>query len=140
MKKTKLLKSELTGGGYHLFLTVKVNDVRCRFLLDTGASNTVVDKGFFVKKFGAKKVKTIKQETTGLHSSVSESYYAAIKKLSVGKIESLNCNVALIDLSHVNSTYAKIKQPKIHGIIGSDFLLKFKAIIDYGELSIKLFA
>jgi hypothetical protein len=39
--------------------------------------------------------------------------------------------VVLIDLSHVNDLYRKFTDKRVAGLIGSDFLLKHKAIIDY---------
>ena len=63
MKNTttvKLLITSLDGTGVHVFLNVLVNEKKCRFLLDTGASKTVLDKGWFEKHIGNKKLKTMK--------------------------------------------------------------------------------
>ena len=128
-----MILAELDKGGYHLFINVKVNGKRCRFLIDTGASRSVIDKSFFVKNVGKQHLKAIKQETTGLHSSVAESYLGKVKLLEIGKLGIKNQTMAAIDLSHVNMTYAKLKQPKIHGILGSDYMMHYKMIIDYGQ-------
>ncbi len=132
----KILLTELDKGGYHLFLNLKINGKRCRFLIDTGASKSVIDKGYFIKNIGSKSLKTIKQETTGLHSSVPESYFGVIKELEVGKQKVKNYSIAAVDLSHVNMTYGKLKKPKIQGILGSDLMVKYKMIIDYGKETI----
>ena len=129
---------ELAGSGYHVFLNAKVNGKRCRFLLDTGASKTVVDKKWFEKYVGKEKLKTIKQETTGLHSTVMESYFGKIDTLEFGKVTLKKISLAAIDLSHVNATYAKIEKKKIYGILGSDVLLKLGAIIDYKTATITI--
>lgn len=135
--KASLLEFDM-GGGYHLFINVKLDGKRCRFLLDTGASKSVVDKAYFEKHFGAKNLKVIKQQTTGLHSSVPESYTGKIKVFSVGRTEVKNYTIAAVDLSHVNMTYAALKKPKIHGILGSDIMLKLRMIIDYGSMTISI--
>lgn len=131
--KAKMLLTELDGGGYHLFISVKVNGKRARFLIDTGASKSVIDKGFYEKYLASKKaLKTIKRETAGLHSSVPESHFGVIKELEIGALKVKNYSVAAVDLGHVNATYAKLKKPKIQGILGSDLMLKHKMILDYG--------
>jgi hypothetical protein len=137
LKPVKLILAELDASGYHLFLTAKVNGKRCRFLLDTGASKSVVDKSFFEKHFGAKKLKSVKQDTTGLHSTVYESHFGTVDTLEFDKLLVKKYVLAAIDLSHVNMTYAKLKKPKIQGILGSDLLVKHKAVIDYGNAEIR---
>lgn len=131
--EVKLIIEALDATGYHLFLNVSVNGKRCRFLLDTGASHSVVDKAFFEKHFGKRSLKTVKQSTTGLHSSTTESHYGKIKDLKIGALLIKQFMAAAIDLNHVNSTYASLKKPKIHGILGSDILLSKKMIVDYGQ-------
>ena len=132
----KIILEALDQTGYHLFVNLKINDKKCRFLIDTGASHSVVDKKYFEKNFGKKNLKTVKQSTTGLHSSTDESHFGKIKEMAIGKLKVKNHLAAAVDLSHVNNTYAQIKKPKIHGILGSDILMMYKMIIDYGKAKI----
>jgi len=129
---------EFEAGGFHLFLNLKIDGKKCRFLIDTGASKSVIDKKYFEDNFGKNKLKTIKQETTGLHSSTSESYFGKIKEIEVGKHKVKNYVIAAVDLAHVNSVYSTFKKPRISGILGSDLMLKYKMIVDYGQLKIIL--
>ena len=138
MKKKKpvsvpLSIEQLQGTGYHVFVHVKVNGKKCRFLIDTGASHSVISKAYYEKKLGKKKLKTVKQATTGLHSSTSKSHFGDVAKLSLGKLTIDDITLAAIDLSHVNETYKELKKKKIDGIIGSDLLRKQNAVIDYGQ-------
>src|ERR1700741_5325465 len=101
MKKTKnkpvkIILESLDATGYHLFISVKLNDKRSRFLIDTGASHTVVDKTYFEKNFGSKNLKTVKQATTGLHSSTSESYFGKIKELKIAGTTVKNFTAAAV--------------------------------------------
>ena len=128
----KFIATELQGGGIHPFITVTIEGQKCRFLIDTGASKSVIDKAFYETKL-LRKLKVIKQETTGLHSTVMESYTGKLKKLSIGKRDILNYPIAAVDLMHVNMTYKKMKVKKIDGILGSDLLQKHGAIIDYAQ-------
>jgi hypothetical protein len=136
--EVKIILVQFEEGGYHLFLNLKVNGKKCRFLIDTGASKSVIDKAYFEKNFGKKNLRTIKQETSGLHGSVPESYYGKVKEIEVGRHVIKNYEIAAVDLSHVNMVYKKMKKPGISGILGSELMLKYKMIVDYGKLIIHL--
>ncbi|HLP52455.1 MAG TPA: retropepsin-like aspartic protease [Chitinophagales bacterium] len=133
----RIILEALDATGYHLFINAQVNGKRCRFLIDTGASHSVVDKAYFEKHFDKKNLKTVKQATTGLHSSTTESYFGKIKELKMGSILAKNYMAAAVDLAHVNQTYKQLKKPSIQGILGSDLLLKFKAKINYETLKVE---
>lgn len=139
MKPLKLSIIDLDEKSYHVFLTLFLNDIKCRFLLDTGASKTVIDKSFVSKLPGSKQMKTLKKETRGLNSIEIETAVLKIKSLKMNDLEIKNHLFAAIDLSHVNHTYKSLKKPKIHGILGSDILLEAKAVIDYGKKQLSVF-
>lgn len=122
----------MMGGGFHPFITVTVEGIKCRFLIDTGASKSVIDKHFYETKLN-KKMKVLKQETTGLHSTTMESYMGVLKKLTIGQLVISTYGVAGVDLMHVNMTYKKMKIKKIDGILGSDLLKKYNMVIDYAQ-------
>ena len=128
----KFVITEMQGGGFHPFVNVTIEGKKCRFLIDTGASKSVIDKHFYETKLG-RKMKVLKQETTGLHSTVMESYVGTLKKLTIGKLVIPAYTVAGVDLMHVNMTYKKMKLKKIQGILGSDLLKKHNMVIDYGQ-------
>ena len=131
-KGIKFTTQEMMGSGYHPFITVTVEGIKCRFLIDTGASKSVIDKGFYETKLG-RKPKVIKLETTGLHSTVMESYSGKLKSLEIGTCQKTNYEIAAIDLSHVNTTYRKMKIKKINDILGSDIFKAHNAVIDYSQ-------
>ena len=128
----KFVITEMLGGGFHPFVNVTIEGKKCRFLIDTGASKSVIDKHFYEAKLG-RKMKVLKQETTGLHSTVMESYVGTLKKLAIGKLVIPAYTVAGVDLMHVNTTYQKMKLKKIQGILGSDLLKKHNMVIYYGQ-------
>ena len=128
----KFAVTEMMGGGFHPFVNVTIEGKKCRFLIDTGASKSVIDKHFYESKLN-RKMKVIKQETTGLHRTVMESYVGTLKKLTIGKLVINSYTVAGVDLMHVNTTYQKMKLKKIQGILGSDLLKAHNMVIDYGQ-------
>ena len=62
-----------------------------------------------------------------------ESHEVEIKTLGIGKLKIKNYKTILLDLSHVNNSYKQIKIKPIDGVLGSDILHKYKAVIDYGK-------
>ena len=137
MKIANLKLVELAEGNYHIFVSAKVNGNKVLFIVDTGASGSVIDKDYYSKKLAAKH-KTIQQEVHGLHSTQHESYVGKLKTLEVGKLTLKNFSIGCIDLSHINGAYKSRKlKLKIHGIIGSDLLLKHGIIIDYKKLELR---
>jgi predicted aspartyl protease len=128
----KFFITEMMGGGFHPFVAVDIEGKKCRFLIDTGASKSVIDKHFYETKL-ERKLKKIRQETTGLHSTVMESYTGSLKKLTIGQLVISSYPIAAVDLMHVNATYKKMKVKTIHGILGSDLLKKHNMVIDYGQ-------
>lgn len=130
-KVTKLKMVELAENNYHVFLSVKTNGKRNVFILDTGASGSVVDLNYYTKNLDAKH-KTINQEVRGLHSTQSQTHVGKLKTLEIGTLQFKNVQVSCIDLSHVNQAYKmRDLKLKVNGIIGSDLLMQMGAVIDY---------
>jgi hypothetical protein len=69
---------------------------------------------------------------------ITDSHLATIPLLTVGRLKIENYSCVLLDLSHVNALYQKYCDKSIAGLIGSDFLVQYQAIIDYGKRSMKL--
>ena len=65
---------------------------------------------------------------------------ATIKSLKLGDLSISDFKAVLLDLKHVNETYASMGHPTIDGVIGNDILTDYKAVINYRtlELSLKL--
>jgi len=124
--------------GFHLLINIRVNEKPARLLIDTGASKTVFDKaqiGNFLKE---EKFEKYDKLSTGLGTSNMKSHLVAIGKIEIGKLKIKNYKTIVIDLSHVNAAYSQLKQKPIDGVLGSDLLKKYKAVIDYGKKKIFL--
>ena len=119
--------------GFHLLVNIRVNGKRARLLIDTGASQTVFDKERIKNFLSKEKFEKHNKLSTGLGTSNMKSHLAVIKNISLGKIEIKNYKTVVIDLSHVNVAYSHMKQKPIDGVLGSDILRKYKAVIDYGK-------
>ncbi len=84
--------------------------------------------------------KDVKQEiqSTGINAGELKSSIGNIEKFKLGELKRKNWKVVLIDLSHVNETYKRFSDKRVSGLIGSDFLLRHKAVIDYKKKELVL--
>ena len=125
-------------GNYHVFLRVKVGRYASNLLLDTGASKTVFDHQAILRFIRDKEIKEYDSQSVGLGSSGIKTEVAVIKNLRFGELKLKEFEVAVLDLSHVNHTYKQIKIEPIDGVLGSDFLMKYQAVINYKKAELQL--
>lgn len=136
--KVKLEVCEIEKKNYHVFVSLKIGEKPCRLLLDTGASKTVFDKEKILKFIPVNKLKSHDSKSVGLGTNEMETQVAVVKQLSINKLIIKKFTVAVLNIAHVNQTYATLNLPEIDGVLGSDFLMKYKAVIDYRKQILKL--
>lgn len=126
--------------GVHIFIRGRINGKKARFLVDTGASRSVLDRNR-LKRFFARSEEVLEKVdklSTGLGTNSMESNMALLPLLSFGRILIRRYHMAVLDLSHVNDSYAQLGLARIDGVIGGDILLRFQAVIDYRSKDVRL--
>lgn len=125
----KILK--IDEDGYHLIISARINGKPSRLVVDTGASRTVFDKERIKRFLDKEEIRDIEKLSTGLGTNSMQSQVTNVAALRIGTIELVNYHSILLDLSHVNQSYESIGLKPVEGVIGSDILKRFKAIIDF---------
>jgi hypothetical protein len=115
---------------YHLFISGSINGRQYDLLIDTGASHTIFD-ATLIPAAPADAANEQEIQSAGIHAGELKTSIGHIKKFKLGDLKRKNWTVVLIDLTHVNDLYKKYTDKRVAGLIGSDFLLKHKAVIDY---------
>ncbi len=143
-KKISIIPIELIQideDGYHLMINAKIGRKKVRLLIDTGASKSVFDKTRLDGILGNKdnEYETLEQLSTGLGTNSMESQTTCLKSFKIGDIKIKNIDVVILDLNHVNESYAMIGEKGIDGVFGSDLLMRFNAVIYYREKKLKLY-
>ncbi len=128
----------LDGEGFHLMLKLHINKKVANVIIDTGASKTVLDLTLTKKYVAEKNFDAHDKLSSGLGTNTMASQTTVIKKLKIGDIEIENYTTVLLDLSHVNTSYEQIGLKPVVGVLGSDLLLKYNAVIDYEKKVLKL--
>lgn len=120
------LKKTKTG---HFWLKVKINGVKGRFILDTGASNSCIN----IKNAGKFKMNFEDSETkaAGVGAVDIKTKISTKNKIKLGKWKHHSFNFVLIDLDYVNQALTEHNAKTVDGIIGADLLNTSKAIINY---------
>jgi hypothetical protein len=125
--------------GVHLIVSVKINSKTARLVLDTGASQTVLDINRIERFTQQKKFKKQNGHSSGIGSSAMESHLFEADIFQIGDFTLSKRNLVLLDMVHVNNSYALINKKPVDGVLGGDVLKLFKARIYYGTKELHLF-
>jgi len=119
--------------GFHLQLKVKINGVEANLILDTGASRSVFDETRITLFTKNNHVEDNERLSTGLGTNTMTSKNVILEKLQLNELIIENYEATILDLAHVNESYEKLELELIDGVLGSDILTEYNAIIDYGK-------
>jgi hypothetical protein len=103
-----------------------------RLLVDTGASRTVFDlervRNFLPEEALIEKLDKL---SAGLGTNTMESHALVLRKLKIGEFSLKKFPVVAIDMKHVNESYGMLGMEPVDGVLGSDLLQRYGAVIDY---------
>ena len=122
---------KVEGGGNHLLIRARFNSFVNGFLIiDTGASVSAFDKETcipFTESIQYKK----EIQSSGVTAESLNAQPVSIEKIYLGKYRFELNQAVLIDLSHIKHLYSQFSDKNILGLLGGNFLLEHRAIIDY---------
>ncbi len=131
--KRKIEIQSLGDDGFHIFCKVTLNGLRCRALIDTGASKSVLNFSTY-KALGLKEfLPADDNQMLGIVPGITDFTFVTLDRVSLGKFEVRNMIVGVVDLEHVMIQYSKLSIKPFDFIIGGDILTKGKAVINYKE-------
>jgi hypothetical protein len=114
----------------HLEVEVNIDNIKTCFLIDTGASNTVIDIGF--AKENLMEFASIDELGGGVGTSQMQVFHKEVSLFKINDFEIPAFDLYATDFQHVKDSLAKkgITEP-CNGVIGADILIKYKAKINY---------
>ena len=114
----------------HLDVEVTVDGVKTSFLVDTGASNTVIDIGF--AKDNLQEFAAIDEQGGGVGTSQMVLFHKKIDMFKINDFEIPSFDLYATDFQHVKDSLAKKGITETcDGVIGADILIRYNAVIDY---------
>lgn len=124
---------ELDSSSFHLFVEGFINGIPCSFIIDTGASKTVFALHHLQPILLEETISQPEIQSAGIAASAVESHSGVINHFQLGNLSLRNMDIILIDLTSIDDLYHRFTSKSIWGLIGSDFLLTYKAKLDYGS-------
>lgn len=114
----------------HLEIDVTIDGTKTVFLLDTGASNTVIDIGF--AKDNLLEFAAINEQGGGVGTSQMVLFHKQVALFKINNFEIPSFDLYATDFQHVKDSLAKKGiTESCNGVIGADILLRYNAIIEY---------
>lgn len=132
----------IEGDGYHLMIEAEVNEKAVRLLVDTGASKTVFDKTrlqSLMKEGAEEHYEDLEQLSTGLGTNSMQGQVAELESLKIGDVFIEDYPVVVLDMDHVNQSYDMLGDRGIDGVLGSDLLKKYDAVIYFKKRMLKVY-
>ena len=118
----------------HITVTLQVNGKPCVFLVDTGGGATLID--ISKKDRYQLSPQAVRDYAAGIGSATPLVRTTGI--FSINGTEFRNDSLFLMDISYVNAEFKKTRSRQLDGVLGTDFLEKHKAIIDYSRSALYL--
>ncbi len=128
-KGYQVVKLKTIPSGHHL-IKAKINGKKGKFILDTGASNTVIAQSK-AKKFQLK-LKDTEHKAAGAGTTEIDINTTGKNSLEIGRWKIKKIRFVTMDLQHINQAMA-LFDTKVDGIIGADVLHAGKGIIQYDK-------
>ena len=127
---------DLHEDGFHPLLEIILFDKSYKVVLDTGASRTAFDHTIISRE--NIEIEASDSVSTGLGTTTMTSSTAIIKDMHIGELKLDKFEVAVLDLSTINLAYSQLNHPEVLGVLGGDILVRYKAVIDYGNSTLTL--
>jgi hypothetical protein len=124
---------DLHEDGFHPLIEITLLGKRFPLVLDTGASKTAFDQTMLLLAEENTILNTSERLSTGLGTNTMASSTALITNLYIGDLLIDEFEVAVLDLSSINIAYGQLGHPEVLGVLGGDLLMKYKAVINYGD-------
>ncbi len=125
----EIFSPDLTG--CQLIATCMVKNNSLRFIVDTGASRSVINLETLNTLFPHIEKEVNTSPITGIDSSLPDVNEFIAQTVSFNDFIIENIPFFTMNLDNINEQYRKIKLPDIDGLLGGDILMKYSALIDF---------
>ena len=128
MKKKFTIDFLLTESN-HVIIECKVNSIKCRLLIDTGASHSCIDYNS-ASKFNLS-LKKSQEKGLSATNNINEIYFSNNNKLEIADLKKNDFEIILFDMTFINNSLREKEINAIDGIIGGDLLIELSGKLCY---------
>lgn len=122
--------------GFNLYVDGSVNGKAARLMVDTGAFATLLHSPF-VRRMNIP-LRQTKFRSVGVNLAQNRVRLATITRFSIGSMDMRTSNVGVINLGGLIQSGLLDGSPPVAGLLGSEMLQRYHAIIDFGTNSLYL--
>ena len=122
--------------GYNLYVDGSINGTKARLMVDTGAFATLLHSQFVLRM--KIPLHQTKLRSVGVNLAQSRVRLANITRFSVGSMDMRSHRVGVINLERLVHGGLLDATPPVAGLLGSEMLQRYHAIIDFGTNSLYL--
>ena len=122
--------------GYNLYVDGSVNGTKARLMVDTGAFATLLHSQFVLRM--KIPLRQTQFKSVGVNLAQSRVRLANISRFSVGSLDMQSHKVGVINLERLIHGGLLEASPPVAGLLGSEMLARYHAIIDFGTKSLYL--
>jgi predicted aspartyl protease len=122
--------------GYNLYVDGSVNGTKARLMVDTGAFATLLHSRFVLRM--KIPLRQTQFRSVGVNLAQSRVRLANITRFSVGSMDMQSHSVGVINLERLIHGGLLDASPPVAGLLGSEMLQRYHAIIDFGTNSLYL--
>jgi len=137
MDKLKLNRVDIPPNGMHFLLSAEIMDTEAVLVMDTGASESVLD----LKFAESLSIDILPSDEEAISAAVGSSnittYIGLVHEFKLGNSILTDIKVQLMDLSNVRNSYKQMFNKDVQGLLGGDLLSQMNAIINYKEDSLQ---
>lgn len=113
----------------HIVVEIRLNSQLAVFIVDTGASYSVVHTNQ-TDRLGMTSEHTT-EKAVGAGTENIPITMSRNNQGEIGELQIKDWDIALMDLAHVNRAFDELDIPRVDGVLGADVLIKYAAIINY---------
>ncbi len=128
---------ELEDTSFHILVKIEIDGIQGDMIIDTGASVTVIDQKLFPEKI-KDKTSTTSMQSGSVNGKIEEVSLFKAGCIKIGGRKLKDIQLAAMDLDYVNEMYNKYLNRKIIGLLGCDFCVRYRTIIDLSASKIIL--
>jgi len=128
LKKEVSVKFTITKSN-HIIIECKINSIKARLIVDTGASNSCIN--YFSNKKFKLKFKRSNEKASSATDEINEIFLSKNNTIIISNHKIKNFEFILFDMTHINNSFKEKEIMEVDGIIGGDILKEFNAKINY---------
>lgn len=121
-----------------LILSVKIGRRMQRMVIDTGASHSCLSPHIVNENYKQQAVNIDDKVLSASENIEQPTLLYELPGIRIGDIYLRHYPFLMLDISHINAMLSSLHLPPVAGLIGSDLLQKYHAVIDYNSLTLTL--